>query len=87
MSTFFERENYIRLSEDGTHLISTTRYGRFFKRTAEFDVFCDVNSRASNMRDSNMRDSNMDDARETTDEKSFAPLKKRWSDWPSDEPV
>lgn len=38
MRTLFERDVYIRLSEDGTHLISTTRYGRFFRRTAEFDM-------------------------------------------------
>lgn len=66
MRTLFERDVYIRLSEDGTHLISTTRYGRFFRRTAEFDV-------------------NGEQAREAVDEKALASLKKRWSDWPSEE--
>lgn len=70
MRILFERDVYIRLSEDGTHLISTTRYGRFFRKTAEFDVNCEVNS---------------EDARETIDEKSLAPLKKRSSEWMPDE--
>lgn len=70
MRTLFERDVYIRLSEDGTHLISTTRYGRFFRKTAEFDVNCEANS---------------EDARETIDEKSLAPLKKRSSEWMPDE--
>lgn len=66
MWTLFERDVYIRLSEDGTRLISTTRYGRLFRRTADFDV-------------------NGKQARETADEHSFAPLKKRLSSWASDE--
>lgn len=73
MRTLFERDVYIRLSEDGTRLISTTTYGRFFSRTAEFDLNGDMN------------DANKEDARETVDEKSFAPLKKRSSAGPSDE--
>jgi hypothetical protein len=60
MRAFFERDIYIRLSEDGTHFTSTTTLGRFFRRTAEFDV----NDAA---------------ARETVDEKSLAPLRKRLS--------
>lgn len=35
MSTLFGREVYIRLSEDGTHFISTIQYGRFYTKTAE----------------------------------------------------
>jgi hypothetical protein len=36
MNTLFEREVYIRLSEDGTNFVSTTRYGRFFARVKNF---------------------------------------------------
>lgn len=70
MRTLFGRQVYIRLSDDGTHLVSTTRYGRFFRRTSEFDVSYLVNR---------------EDARETVDEKSLAPVKKRSSDWLSQE--
>jgi len=73
MRTLFEREVYIRLSEDGSHLVSTTRYGRFFTRTAEFDVNGEVKC-----------DARVEDARESMDEKSLAPLKKRSSPWLSD---
>jgi hypothetical protein len=40
MNTLFGREVYIRLSEDGTHFVSTTRYGRFYTKTAEFALNC-----------------------------------------------
>jgi hypothetical protein len=76
MRTLFERDVYVRLSEDGTRLISTTTYGRIFRRTAEFDMDCA--GKAEDVRET-------EDARETIDEKSLAPLKKRWSDWQFDD--
>lgn len=33
MRSLFRREVYIRLSEDGTALVSTVKYGRFFSKT------------------------------------------------------
>jgi hypothetical protein len=69
MTTLFEREVCIRLSEDQTHLIATTRYGRFFRKTAEFDVT------AEQTRETHTPETQ---SRETMDE-AFAPLKKRQS--------
>jgi len=33
MKALFSREVYIRLSEDGTALLSTVKYGRFYSKT------------------------------------------------------
>jgi hypothetical protein len=36
MNGLFAREVYIRLSEDGSHFVCTTAYGRFYTKKAEF---------------------------------------------------
>jgi hypothetical protein len=41
MRTLFGREVYIRLSEDGTHFISTVKYGKFFTRTKQLALKCE----------------------------------------------
>lgn len=79
MRILFERDIYIRLSDDGTHLISTTRYGRFVRRTVKFDMSCAVTGDGS-------ADGTANETRETVDEKWLAPLKKRSAYWASEEP-
>ncbi len=34
MKSLFRKEVYIRLSEDGTALVSTVKYGRFYSKTS-----------------------------------------------------